>query len=113
MSTFGTFAEKHFSVTFRKCLLINVQDCGSKFKIRRSTTCSTKNVIYVAYCSKCGLQGIGSTIALKPRLANYKSHIKKGIHTCKIVMHFIDVCKDTEFPLRYLRFVIVDVVNNT
>ena len=27
ISTFGTFAEKHFSATFRKCLLINVQDC--------------------------------------------------------------------------------------
>ena len=26
MSTFGTFAEKHFSATFRKYLLINVQD---------------------------------------------------------------------------------------
>ena len=29
ISTFGTFAEKHFSATFRKCLLINVQDCSS------------------------------------------------------------------------------------
>ena len=31
ISTFGTFAEKHFSATFLICLLINAQDCSMIF----------------------------------------------------------------------------------
>ena len=61
------------------------------------------------YCTKCGKQGVGSTANLKPRLANYKSHIK--MKTCRIARHFIDECIDTS--LSNLRFIIVDIVNNT
>ena len=50
---------------------------GVKFKIRRDSNCNTKNVIYLAYCKKCYKQGVGSCIEWKPRLRNYKSHIKK------------------------------------
>ena len=32
VSNIGTFAEKHFSATFRICLLINVQDCSVAYK---------------------------------------------------------------------------------
>ena len=83
---------------------------GRKFKIHRNSTCSTENVIYVAYCVTCGKQGVGSTVAWKPRLANYKSHIKKNKPTCRIAKHFIDECKNES--LTNLRFVIVDTVNN-
>ena len=31
------------------------------FKIRRSLTCTTPNMICLAYCTKCGKQGVGST----------------------------------------------------
>ena len=51
---------------------------GNKFSIRRPFTCLTQNIVYLAYCTKCGLQGVGSTVKWKARLANYKSHIKKG-----------------------------------
>jgi hypothetical protein len=43
-------------------------------------------------------------------LANYKSHIRKGIKTCRIVRHFIEDCIDE--TLSNLKFLIVDVVNN-
>ena len=66
---------------------------------------------YVAYCTSCGKQGVGSTVAWKPRLANYKSHIKKKVDSCRIVKHFIDGCQDG--MLGNIRFVIVDVINNT
>ena len=81
-----------------------------KFKIRRESTCMSRNVIYVAYCTKCGKQGVGSTVCWKSRLSNYKSHIKNKISTCKIVKNFINACPDPE--VKNLRFIIVDLVNN-
>ena len=84
---------------------------GRKFNIRRESTCTTKNVVYVAVCKTCGKQGVGSTVTWKTRLANYKSHIKNKIPTCRIVKHFIDDCRDD--TLKNLYFIIVDVVNNT
>ena len=84
---------------------------GRKFSICRDSTCTTKNVVYVAICQTCGKQGVGSTVAWKPRLANYKSHVKNELKTCKIARHFIEDCPDP--TLRNFKFVIVDVVNNT
>ena len=83
---------------------------GRVYTIRRDITCSTNFVIYVAYCTLCGKQGVGSTVCWKPRLSNYKSHIKKSKYTCKIVKHFIDVCVDSS--LKNLQFVLVDKLNN-
>ena len=80
---------------------------GRKFKIRSDITCNTRNIIYVAYCVSCGKQGVGSSVSWKPRLANYKSHIKNKIRSCKIATHFIDTCNANS-----LRFILVDVVNN-
>ena len=82
-----------------------------KFKIRKESSCTTNNVIYVAYCKNCGKQGVGSTICWKKRLSNYKSHIKKKIPSCRIVKHFINDCPDE--TVSNIRFIIVDVVNNT
>ena len=83
-----------------------------KFKINRDITCiyTTSNVIYVAYCTTCGKQGVGSTTSWKPRLANDKSHIKKKIPTYHIVKHFINDCPDKS--LCNIKFILVDVVNN-
>ena len=86
---------------------------GRKYYIRRDSTCSTPNVVYMAYCKKCKKQGVGFTISWKPRLRNYKNHIKKNVRSCKIATHFIDECSDEEIPFKYLAFVIIDVVNNT
>lgn len=84
---------------------------GRKFRIRKTLTCETANVIYVAHCSHCGKQGVGSTTSWKPRLRNYKSHINKGVKSCKIAGHFIDGCSNPS--LSNLKFTLVDCLNNT
>ena len=45
-----------------------------------SLTCTSANVVlvYLAQCVDCNLQGVGSSINFKKRLANYKSHIWGG-----------------------------------
>ena len=86
---------------------------GKKYYICRDSTCSTPNVVYLAYCKKRKKQGVGFTISWKPRLRNYKSYIKKNVGSCKIVAHFIDACCDEKILLKYLAFVIIEVVNNT
>ena len=81
-----------------------------RFKIRKESSCKTNNVIYVAYCKVCGKQGVGSTVCWKPRLSNYKSHIKNNVPTCRIVKHFINDCPDP--TLSNIRFIIIDVIDN-
>ena len=73
-----------------------------------------KNIVYLAYCTKCGLQGVDSTIKWKARLANYKSHIKKRIKKpCRVVKHFMNTCVDPDIPHKNLRFIMIDSLNNT
>ena len=61
--------------------------------ICKSLTCTSRNVVYFAHCVTCNLklQGVGSTVNFKSRLANYKSHIRYNKRTCSVVNHFIDV----------------------
>ena len=84
-----------------------------KFRITKYLTCTTPNIIYLAYCTKCGKQGVGSTKNWKPQLSNYKSYIKKKLKSCSIVRPFIDSCTDTVNPSKYLRFILIDCVTNT
>ena len=72
----------------------------------------SKNIIYIEFCLNCLKQGVGSTVDWKPRLRNYKSHIKKKVRSCSIVNHFIDVCSDTVDLSRNIRFIIIDQLNN-
>ena len=65
----------------------------------------------MAYCKKCHRLGVGSCVEWKPRLRNYKSHIKKN-PTFRIVKHFIDECCELNDPFKYLGFLIIDVLNN-
>ena len=44
----------------------------------------------------------------KPRLRNYKSHMRNNEESCKIVRHFIEEWKGVS----NLRFIIVDVLSN-
>ena len=59
-----------------------------KYWIRRYSICTTKNVIYMAYCTKFVERKTGSTVSRKPRLSYYKSYIKQSVHCYKIVKHF-------------------------
>ena len=73
-----------------------------------------ETIVYLAYCTRCGLQGVDSTIKWKARLANYKSHIKKRTKKpCRIIKHFMNTCVDPDIPHKYLRFIMIDSVNNT
>ena len=83
------------------------------YKVRWYTSCVSKNIIYISFWLNCLKQGVGSTVDWKPRLRNYKSHIKKKVRSCSIVNHFIDVCSDTDDPSRNIRFIIIDQLNNT
>ena len=84
------------------------------YKVRRSTSCVSKNVIFITFCPNCLNQGVGSTVDWKPKLQNYKSNIKKKLWSCSIVNHFIDVCSDTVDPSRNIRLIIIiDKWNNT
>ena len=58
------------------------------YKVKRSTSCVSKNVIYIAFCLNCLKQVVGSTVDWKPRLRNYKSHINKKVRSCSIVNHY-------------------------
>ena len=56
---------------------------------RQYFTCTTPYMIYLAYCTKFGNYGAGSTENRKPRLFNYKAHMKK-VKSRSIVKHSID-----------------------
>ena len=83
------------------------------YKVRRSISCISKDIIYIAFCLNCLKQGVGSTVDWKPRLRNYKFHIKKKVWSCSIVNHFIGVCSDTDDPSGNIRSIIIDQLNNT
>ena len=61
---------------------------GESYKIRQRIDCSSKDVIYLVECRKCGKQGVGSTEDFNVRVSNYISHILKKRPTCKTVQHF-------------------------
>ena len=75
---------------------------GRIFLILKSLTCTASNVVYLAECVLCGLQGVGSTANFKSRLANYKSHIKHKRRTCSITNHFIDVHEADHSSLKFM-----------
>lgn len=62
------------------------------------------------YCTHCRKQGVRSKVAWKARLA-YISHIRKKIHSCRIVSHFINEFKEPS--LNDLRFILVDSVSRS
>ena len=91
---------------------IKVFATGRTFVIRRVLDCETPNVVYAAECLKCGQQGVGSTVKWKPRMRNYKSHIRKRRKTCRISRHFIEDCRDDNDPCGHIRFHILDCLDN-
>ena len=78
---------------------------GSSFKINKPLTCTSENIVYLASCGICNLQGVGSTVCFKSRLANYKSHIKHKRKTCSIVNHFIDIHEADHSSLKFMLIV--------
>ena len=102
--------------TFAKdCSSFKCQAIGRQYKMTKMITCTTPNVIYLAQCGKCKIQGVGSTTKWKPRLRNYKSWVKNRIRQCRIGNHFIDnaECRGVDNkPWENMRFTIIDCVDN-
>ena len=58
---------------------------GRIFKIRRDSSCQTKNVIYVAYCLNAQKQDLVQLYLGKHVKGNYKLRIKNDMKSSKIV----------------------------
>ena len=66
-----------------------VQAMGRYYSFRQNLSYSSKNVIYLAICSKCNLQYVGSTSTkFKGRFRNHKSSMLNNRRTCELVVHF-------------------------
>ena len=62
------------------------------FSITKYITCQTCYLIYLMECNTCKQSYVGyTTTNLPKRFSNHKSHIKKGIRSCKLVNHFLDI----------------------
>ena len=62
---------------------------GRFYPIRQNVSCSSKNVIYLATCSKCNLQYVGSTSTVfKVRFRNHKSSMLNNRRICELAAHF-------------------------
>ena len=90
---------------------IKVFATGRVFSLRKVMNCQTPYIVYCAECLKCGEQCVGSTVKWKPRLGNYKSHIKHKRKTCRIAKHFIEESRDDN-PCGHTRFHIYDCLDN-
>ena len=71
------------------------------------------NLFCIAFLLNCSKQGVQSIVDWRPRLRNYKSHIKKKVRSCGIASHFIDICSDTDDPSKNIRVIVIDQLNNT
>ena len=68
------------------------------FPITKKLNCQSVNLIYLMECNTCKQSYVGYTTSNLPkRFSNHKSHIKKGIRSCKLVNHFIDVDHSLDF----------------
>ncbi len=88
---------------------------GRNFRLQKDINCNTPNVVYLCECRKCKEQGVGSTVIWKPRIRNYKSHVKHGIRQCRVGNHFIDNagCRGPDDnPWENMKFTIIDCVDN-
>ena len=88
---------------FQSCVVLNVSRMIYLMSFQKC----------IAFCTNCLKHGVGSNVDWKPRLRNYKSHIKKNVRSCSMFNHFIDSCSDTDDPSRNIRFIIIDQLNNT
>ena len=53
---------------------------GREFKIDKSLTCTSANIVYLAQCVSCSLQGVGSSVDFKKRLVQFWQVIMADSH---------------------------------
>ena len=68
------------------------------FPINKYITFQSYNLIYLMECRTCKQSYVGYTTSNLPKkFSNYNSHIEKGIRSCKLVNHFLDIDHDLDF----------------
>ena len=77
---------------------------GKQYFIRHALTCSSKNVIYLAACTKCRVQYVGSSTSFKERFRNHKSHMLNNRRTCEVAIHF----NETEHTISDFKFICIE-----
>ena len=83
---------------------------GRSYKIRQRLSCTSSNVIYLASCSKCSLQYVGSTSnQFKVRFRNHKSDMLRNKRSCEVAIHF----NDTPHTLQDFKFIVIEGLQNT
>ena len=58
------------------------------YKIRQPINCSSKNVIYLVRCLKCGIKAVEKATHFGKRISTYITHIGKKRDTCCMNKHF-------------------------
>ena len=86
---------------------------GRKFLVRKHLSCKTPYVVYLATCANCNCQGVGSTDLFSGRLSTYKNHSKSKVDSCCITEHWNHVCRDPKSPVAFMKFQLIDCVDNT
>lgn len=82
---------------------------GRQYPIKQKLSCSSKNVVYLATCTKCNLQYVGSTSTeFKVRFRNHKSNMLKNKRTCELAIHF----NNSEHEISQISFIIIEQINS-
>ena len=108
----------------RKCLSSKCDLCsyyleeGDKFmsivtkksyKIIGNVNCNSKGVIYLATCTICNVQYVGSTATpFKVRFRNHKSDMKNNRSRCELAVHF----NSKAHRLEQIRFMVIEQILN-
>ena len=80
-----------------------------RYPIQQRLTCSSRNVIYLATCTKCNLQYVGSTSTeFKVRFRNHKSNMLKNKRTCELAIHF----NNSEHEISQINFIIIEQIRS-
>ena len=81
---------------------------GRIYHIQSMLTCTNNNVIYLANCSKCNLQYVGSTCnEFKIRFRNHKSDVKRGKESCELAVHF----NSSPHSLDQIHFIMIEQIH--
>ena len=62
---------------------------STRFRIRETVDCNSKNVIYIINDKICNVSSVGyTTDSMNVRFTNHKSHIKYNKRFCEVSKHF-------------------------
>ena len=86
---------------------------GRKFTVKKSLSCKTPHIVYLATCKNCGKQGVGLAKNFPSRLSTYKTHSREKYDGCGVSIHWNRVCRQDSNPVAYMSFQLIDCVDNT